>query len=109
MKVKENARFSTGESPNGKLRVKNGELGKRSNFAILAFFIFNSLIVSAANVTWTGGGDTSAWSDGGNWEGGIAPGAGDIALIPENTNAVATTAADITFMNALQYLSSPIM
>ena len=65
-----------------------------------AFFIFNSLLVSAEPFTWTGEGDTAAWSDGGNWEGGTAPGSGDTAIIPEGITAK-WSQTDKSFMNAL--------
>lgn len=54
----------------------------------------------AADVIWTGGGATPAWSDGTNWEGGAAPGAGDTAVIPEGATAT-WTQTDASFMNAL--------
>lgn len=66
------------------------------------FSVVSSLALSsvAADVRWTGEGETAAWSDGGNWDGGIAPGAGDTAVIPQGKTAIwAQTDAD--FMNAL--------
>ena len=80
--------------------MKNVELARRSSLAILAFFIFNSLLVSAAPITWTGEGDTAAWSDGGNWEGGAAPGSDDTAVIPAGKTAK-WSQTDASFMNAL--------
>ena len=65
-----------------------------------AFFIFNSLLVSADPFTWTGEGDTAAWSDGGNWERGTAPGSGDTAVIPAGSTAK-WSQTDASFMNAL--------
>ena len=54
----------------------------------------------AARINWTGGGDTSAWSDGGNWEGGTAPGSQDMAVIPAGRIAK-WSQTDASFMNAL--------
>ena len=54
----------------------------------------------AAERTWKGGGDTVAWSDGTNWEGGAAPSSGDSAVIPEGKTAV-WSQTDASFMNAL--------
>ena len=54
----------------------------------------------AVDVRWTGGGDTAAWSDGGNWDGGIAPGEGDTAVIPQGKTAI-WAQTDAAFMNAL--------
>lgn len=48
---------------------------------------------------WKGGGDTAAWSDGSNWVGGVAPGLGDIAVVPAGADATACN-ADYTYMNA---------
>ena len=59
------------------------------------------LVTSAADITWQGGGNSLAWSDGSNWEGGKAPGEGDNISIPVGAEAVATTAADIALMNGL--------
>lgn len=46
---------------------------------------------------WKGGGTTEAWSDGSNWEGGVAP-TNNLVVIPDNCKAVAHT-ADIDLMN----------
>ena len=40
---------------------------------------------------WTGGANNDDWSDGGNYEGGVAPGAGDIVTI---SNLTATISSD---------------
>lgn len=60
----------------------------------LAFGVF-----AGSEINWTGKGETAAWSDGGNWEGGVAPGLGDIAVIPEGADVTACN-ADYTYMNA---------
>ena len=57
------------------------------------------LPVLAAEIIWKGGGDTAAWSDGTNWEGGTAPAKGDIAVLPEGAT-VGATMADVTWMHA---------
>ena len=53
----------------------------------------------AARINWTGEGATAAWSDGGNWEGGTAPGLGDIAVLPAGAT-VGATEADVVYMHA---------
>ena len=60
----------------------------------LAFSVF-----AGSEITWTGEGETAAWSDGGNWEGGSAPGLGDIAVIPEGADVTACD-GDYIYMNA---------
>lgn len=57
------------------------------------------LSVFAAEITWKGGGDTAAWSDGTNWEGDTAPAKGDVAVLPEGAT-VGATMADVTWMHA---------
>ena len=54
----------------------------------------------AARINWTGEGATTAWSDGGNWEGGNAPGSEDTAVIPAGEIAK-WSQTDASFMNAL--------
>ena len=53
----------------------------------------------AGQIAWTGGGSTYAWSDGGNWDGGTAPGKGDIAVIPAGAT-VGMTQADVNYVVA---------
>ena len=55
--------------------------------------------LAGANIEWTGLGVTSAWSDGGNWQGGQAPGAGDKAVIPSGKTAYMSE-ADVAFVKA---------
>ena len=57
------------------------------------------LAAEAADVTWKGGGNTSAWSDGSNWDGGSAPGLGDIAVLPSGA-IVRATIDDIDYAEA---------
>lgn len=61
----------------------------------LAFGVF-----AGSEITWTGKGETDAWSDGGNWEGGVAPVEGDEAVIPQGKTAI-WAQTDAAFMNAL--------
>ena len=56
-----------------------------------------STVAIAADVEWKGGGGTSAWSDGTNWQGGIAPSAGDTAVIPNGKTAYMSS-GDITWI-----------
>ena len=66
--------------------------------ALIAASVLGS--ANADPIVWTGDGDTTAWSDGGNWEGGTAPGAGDTAVIPAGATAI-WSQTDASFMNAL--------
>ena len=52
-------------------------------------------VLSAGEVNWTGGGDTAAWSDPGNW-GGALPTSEDVAVID---GVVPATRADVETMN----------
>ena len=78
---------------------------KKLVVAIAAVVVCGSLFANGNQITWKGGGDTPRWSDGSNWEGGVAPEKGDIAVIPEDTTAYAShytdERGDITFINAL--------
>ena len=49
--------------------------------------------------TWKGGGSTTAWSDGSNWEGGVAPAEGDSVIIPAGKTATAQS-GDLTLLNS---------
>ena len=71
--------------------------GKLSLFLTAGFL---ALTLSAAEVVWKGGGETAAWSDGSNWEGGTAPKEGDTAVIPQGKVAL-WTQSDAGFINAL--------
>ena len=53
----------------------------------------------AGEIAWRGGGSTSAWSDGTNWEGGNAPGANDTAVIPSGKHAYMSS-ADVSMVSA---------
>ena len=66
--------------------------------ALIAASVLGS--AKADPITWKGGGDTAAWSDGSNWEGGVAPVSGDTAVIPAGKTAT-WSQTDKTFMNAL--------
>ncbi|MBR2982344.1 MAG: hypothetical protein IKC80_03850 [Kiritimatiellae bacterium] len=59
------------------------------------------MTLSAAEVVWKGGGETAAWSDGSNWEGGTAPGLGDIAVLPAGSDVIAGN-ADYAYMSAAE-------
>ena len=50
--------------------------------AFVAGVCLASGVFAGSEINWTGKGETAAWSDGGNWEGGVAPGLGDTAVIP---------------------------
>ena len=67
--------------------------------ALIAASVLGS--AKADSITWTGEGDTTAWSDGGNWEGGAAPGLGDIAVLPAGAT-VGATQADANYMMATE-------
>lgn len=64
--------------------------------AALSVFCLTSFL-HAAEITWTGGGGSSAWSDAGNWEGGTPPGEGDTAVIPGGLTAGLST-SDIAYI-----------
>lgn len=68
-----------------------------------------SLFANGNPITWKGGGDTPRWSDGSNWEGGVAPEKGDIAVIPEDTTAYAShysdERGDLTLIKSLAGIS----
>jgi hypothetical protein len=66
---------------------------------LISFGIFSVLSLCAEEITWKGGGETEAWSDGSNWEGGVAPGLGDIAVLPAGADVI-TGNADYTYMRA---------
>ncbi|MBO7206282.1 MAG: hypothetical protein J6W10_01570, partial [Kiritimatiellae bacterium] len=66
---------------------------------LISFGIFTVLSLCAAEITWKGGGETEAWSDGSNWEGGVAPGLCDIAVLPAGSDVI-TGNADYTYMRA---------
>ena len=61
---------------------------------IAAVVACGSLFANGNQITWKGNGDSPRWSDGSNWEGGVAPEKGDIAVIPEATTAWASHYAD---------------
>ena len=70
---------------------------------VAAFMLIVASVIGSAKadpITWNGGGDTAAWSDGGNWEGGNAPGSQDMAVIPAGTTAI-WSQTDASFMNTL--------
>lgn len=60
-----------------------------------------SAVCVGADITWKGEGTTTAWSDGSNWEGGVAPGSGDTAVIPSGKTA-GMASADITYVSATE-------
>ena len=57
---------------------------------VVAVIACGSLFANGNQITWKGNGDSPRWSDGSNWEGGVAPEKGDIAVIPEATTAWAS-------------------
>ena len=65
--------------------------------ALIAASVLGS--AKADSITWTGEGDTTAWSDGGNWAGGTAPAKDDIAILPAGAT-VGATQADVNYMMA---------
>ena len=54
---------------------------------------------AATEITWSGLGSTPAWSDGANWDGGVAPAKGDIAVLPAGAT-VGMTQADVNYVIA---------
>lgn len=58
----------------------------------------------AAPITWNGGG-AGDWTDNANWEGNIAPSAGDTAVIPSGKTATLATSADFVLANSLVGIS----
>ena len=77
-------------------------MNMRMKSVCVIFSVVSSLALpsGAVDVRWTGEGDTAAWSDGGNWDGGVAPGAGDTAVIPQGKTAL-WAQTDAAFMDAL--------
>ena len=68
-----------------------------------ALVLIAASVLGSANadpIVWTGEGDTPAWSDGGNWKGGTAPGSEDTAVIPAGSTAT-WTQSDASFMNSI--------
>ena len=63
--------------------------GKKT--ALVATLVAFALGAGAGTFKWTGGANNDDWSDGGNYEGGVAPGAGDIVTI---SNMTATISSD---------------
>ena len=65
---------------------------------------------AAGNVTWTGATGLPQWSNGGNWQGGVAPAVGDTAVFPAggapaSQNDLATTVAlDSVVFNGAGYI-----
>lgn len=66
---------------------------------ILAAICLFSHTVRADEIEWKGGGDSASWRDGTNWKGDVAPVAEDVAVIPDNVEAVASCKDDVDFMN----------
>jgi fibronectin-binding autotransporter adhesin len=56
-----------------------------------------------ATITYTGDGNTSDWSDGANWKGGVAPGASDSALL---VGGAASTVTDPVAVNNIMLLAA---
>ncbi len=71
---------------------------ERGVIVALAVAVGLVLGAGAAEITWTGEGATSAWSDGTNWEGGTAPDTGDIAVITNGATAYMSS-SDVTYVN----------
>jgi len=65
----------------------------------MTFVVLTVAAGAGTKITWKGGGATTAWSDGSNWEGGTAPALGDTAVIPSGEMATMTS-ADITYVSA---------
>ena len=64
--------------------------------SVIACNVVLSLTAIAAEISWKGGGGTSVWSDGTNWQGGTSPSAGDTAVIPDGKTAYMSS-VDITW------------
>ncbi len=71
---------------------------ERGLVVALAVAVGLALGAEATEITWKGGGATSAWSDGTNWKDGAAPDTGDIAVITNGATAYMSS-ADITYAN----------
>lgn len=71
---------------------------KENVIVALVVIVGLALGAEAAERTWKGGGVTSAWSDGTNWEGNTAPDSGDIAVITNGATAYMSS-DDITYVN----------
>ena len=69
------------------LLLKAASHGVGIVFAVLVTMSVPCSVRAASEIKWTGAGNTSAWSDGGNWDGGTPPGQGDIAVIPGGKTA----------------------
>ena len=59
---------------------------------MVCLIVLSGVATFAGEITWRGGGSTSAWSDGSNWDGGNAPGANDTAVIPSGKHAYMSSA-----------------
>ena len=68
---------------------------------ILAAICLFAHTIRADEIEWKGGGDSASWRDGTNWKGDVAPVAEDVAVIPNNVEAVASCKDDVDFMNTL--------
>src|SRR5438270_615654 len=62
------------------------------NFSAAIYF---SRVVSAANVTWDGGGGTNNWSEPANWSGDVVPGSADTAFFDGTSTKDATIDVNI--------------
>lgn len=56
----------------------------------------------ASEILWTGGAGNGVWSDGGNWQGGSAPGAADTAVF----NGAATVSPPVSFAGVIRVAGS---
>ena len=73
---------------------------KKTSLILAAICLF-AHTVRADVIEWKGGGDSASWRDGTNWKGDVAPVAEDVAVIPDNVEAVASCKDDVDFMNTL--------
>ena len=81
------------------------ETARKIVSAVVVLFVLDAAL--AVEIAWKGGGDTSAWSDGTNWEGGAAPAPGDTAVIPDGKSAYLSSADLSWIAGRLSLISLP--
>ena len=79
---------------NGNMSMKKG----LNTFVLVFCPAFHAL--AGNTFIWKGGGYTTAWSDGSNWDGWVAPTAGDSVVVPAGKTATARD-GDLSLLNSL--------
>ena len=69
-----------------------------NTFVLVFCLAFHAL--AGNTFIWKGGGYTTAWSDGSNWDGWVAPTAGDSVVVPAGKTATARD-GDLSLLNSL--------